>query len=195
MNTSGAAHTPSWGRPADAASTGQKTRPPARTGNALARELSMPLLLLGFAAYLTVQMLSMDVPDSVDFPGPRFFPALISGLIFLLTTVQLALSLRSWTSGELDAALTREQQETGTHFSWSSLAWVVGGFLGFALLLKLLGWVIAAGLLFWCVAFGFGHRRPLMNLIVGLTVSSCAYIAFDMALGLNLPSGLLGGGF
>lgn len=34
-----------------------------------------------------------------------------------------------------------------------------------------------------------------MVLIVGLTVSSLAYIAFDMGLGLNLPSGILGGGF
>ena len=168
---------------------------PRRTGTTLARELIMPALLLGFAVFLTVQMLSMDVPDTVDFPGPRFFPAIIAGLIFVLSTVQLVSSVRAWSSGRLDAELARERRETGAHFSWGSLAWVVLGFLGFALLLEVLGWVIAAGLLFWCVTFAFGHRKPLKSLVVGLTVSSFAYIAFDMALGLNLPSGLLGGGF
>lgn len=168
---------------------------PRRTGTTLARELIMPALLLGFAVFLTVQMLSMNVPDTVDFPGPRFFPAIIAGMIFVLSTVQLVSSVRAWSSGRLEAELTRERRETGAHFSWGSLAWVVLGFLGFALLLEVLGWVIAGGLLFWCVTFAFGHRKPLKSLVVGLTVSSFAYIAFDMALGLNLPSGLLGGSF
>ncbi|OAX65418.1 hypothetical protein A5N15_03000 [Rothia kristinae] len=84
---------------------------------------------------------------------------------------------------------------TAPGFSWASLAWVVGGFLIFALLLETLGWVIGGGLLFWAVARGFGARRDLVSLVAGLTVSSLAYILFDMVLGLNLPSGILGGGF
>ncbi len=78
---------------------------------------------------------------------------------------------------------------------WRSLAWVIGSFAAFALLLDVLGWVIAAALLFWCVARGFGARKPIVSLITGFTVSSLAYIAFDMALGMSLPSGILGGGF
>jgi putative tricarboxylic transport membrane protein len=76
-----------------------------------------------------------------------------------------------------------------------SLAWVVGSFLVFALVLNILGWIIAAGLLFWCIARGFGSTRWLFSLVVGLTVSSLSYIAFDMALGMSLPSGILGWGF
>lgn len=78
---------------------------------------------------------------------------------------------------------------------WRSLAWIVGSFLAFALLLDVLGWIIGAGLLFWCVARGFGSQKPIASLVTGLTVSSLAYIAFDMALGMSLPSGILGGGF
>jgi putative tricarboxylic transport membrane protein len=63
----------------------------------------------------------------------------------------------------------------------------------FSLTLDLLGWVIAAALLFWCVARGFGSTKPLASLVVGFTLSSLAYIAFDMALGMSLPSGILGG--
>ena len=59
----------------------------------------------------------------------------------------------------------------------------------------MLGWIIGAGLLFWAIARGFGERRHLMSLIVGFTTSSLAYIAFDMLLGMSLPSGILGWGF
>ncbi len=78
---------------------------------------------------------------------------------------------------------------------WASFAWIVGGFLGFALLLTTLGWVIGGALLFWCVARGFGERRLVATVVVGLALSSLTYIAFDMLLGLSLPSGVLGWGF
>ena len=77
---------------------------------------------------------------------------------------------------------------------WRSLLWVVGSFLAFALLLEVLGWIIAATLLFVGVVRGFASSRWLFNALVGLTLSSVIYIAFDMLLGLPLPSGILGGG-
>ena len=55
--------------------------------------------------------------------------------------------------------------------------------------------ILAAALLFWCVARGFGSRRPGFDVILALFMSSAAYLAFDVGLGLNLPSGILGGGF
>ncbi|WP_238148317.1 tripartite tricarboxylate transporter TctB family protein [Rothia halotolerans] len=173
------------------ASAADPQRPTPRTGGLLLKELTMPIVLAAFATYLLVNMLVMDVPDSVDFPGPRFFPAIVTGVIYLLVILQVIASVRHWSAGNL----TVEGEDAAVRFSWSSLLWVVGGFLGFSLLLEFLGWIIAAGLLFWCVAQGFGSKKPIASLITGLTVSSIAYIAFDMALGLSLPSGILGGGF
>jgi putative tricarboxylic transport membrane protein len=173
------------------AATPAPDRPTPRTGGMLLKELTMPIVLGAFATYLLVNMLLMDVPDSVDFPGPRFFPAIVTAVIYLLVIVQTITSVRHWSAGNL----TAESEDAAVRFSWGSMLWVVGGFLGFALLLEFLGWIIAAGLLFWCVAQGFGAKKPIVSLISGLTVSSLAYIAFDMALGLSLPSGILGGGF
>ena len=82
-----------------------------------------------------------------------------------------------------------------THSDPAALAWTVGGFFAFSLLLPWLGWILAAALLFWCVARGFGSRRPGFDVILALFMSSAAYLAFDVGLGLNLPSGILGGGF
>lgn len=164
-----------------------------RSPKSLISALTMPLVLAAFATYLLVGILGMKVPDSVDFPGPRFFPALITAVLYALVVVQVVSVVRDWSRGELEN--TTDPDVVDHPFSWVSLAWVVGGFLLFALLLEFLGWVIGAALLFWCVAQGFGAKKPLISLIVGLTVSSLAYIAFDMALGLSLPSGILGGGF
>ena len=189
----------------------------------LLSELSVPLVLAAFATYLLVGLLSMTVPNSVDFPGPRFFPAVIVVVIYALVAVEVLTTLRRRSttaqpvhpagpaagSGSTAAGTPEDHRadppphagsegadhDAAPRFSWRSLAWVVGGFLLFSLTLEFLGWILGAGLLFWCVARGFGAARPLVSLVVGLTVSSLAYIAFDMALGLSLPSGLLGGGF
>ena len=91
-------------------------------------------------------------------------------------------------------------EETGsgtyrTYSDWAAVAWCVGGFLAFALTLEILGWIPAAALLFWCVSRGIGSKRPLFDLSLALVVSSVVYLAFAVGLGLNLPSGIIGGGF
>ncbi|WP_237224802.1 tripartite tricarboxylate transporter TctB family protein [Rothia nasisuis] len=174
----------------------------------LGRELLMPAILLALAAYLGYGMLTMDVPDSVTFPGPRFFPLIITLGLVVLTLVDIADIFRraslykrqvAASAAETELAYTAPIMVTAPEptkaLDHRSLAWVTLGFLFFALTLPYTGWVIGAGLLFWCVARGFGATRPLFSLVVGLTVSSFAYIMFDMVLGLSLPSGLLGGSF
>ncbi len=171
------------------------------------RELLMPAVFLAFAAYLIFGMLSMEVPDSVDFPGPRFFPTIIAVALVFFALIDIADIFRrnhlykkhANDAPDVDLMYTApimvSASEPTQKIDLKSLAWVVGGFLFFALTLQFLGWVIGAGLLFWCVAKGFGAKHQLSALIVGLTVSSLAYIFFDIILGLNLPSGILGGGF
>ena len=47
------------------------------------RQLLTPAILFAFATYLLVNLFLIEVPESTDFPGPRFFPAIIVGLILL----------------------------------------------------------------------------------------------------------------
>lgn len=171
----------------------------------IGRELLMPLILLGLAAYLGFGMLTMNVPDSVAFPGPRFFPLLITVGLVVLTIIDIfrrAAHYKEQLSTQKDtvelaytAPIMVSAAEPTHKLDHRSLAWVTLGFLFFALTLPYTGWVLGAALLFWCVARGFGATRPLFTLVVGLTVSSFAYILFDMILGLSLPSGILGGSF
>lgn len=134
----------------------------------------MPLVLAAVVVYLVIGMVTMDVPSNADFPGPRFFPAIIAGVMALLIVIQTVTAVRQWRAGTLvelgeDDDQRRQSDlvvEAGTRerLDVKALAWLVGSFAAFALLLEILGWVIAAGLLFWCIAHAFGSRRHLLDL-------------------------------
>jgi putative tricarboxylic transport membrane protein len=62
-------------------------------------------------------------------------------------------------------------------------------------LLKTLGFVPAAAILFLSVAFTFGSRRYLRDAAIGIGLAAAAYFAFTRLLGLQLPGGLLAGLF
>ncbi|TDT33738.1 tripartite tricarboxylate transporter TctB family protein [Naumannella halotolerans] len=149
----------------------------------------------------------IDVPEGTDPPGPEFFPLLIAVVMYVLAVLLVVNYIRNpevpqpATYDEHDEVSEEDRRiaeeaakvKYATFTDWRSVAWVVGGFLAFAAVLEFAGWVISAALLFWCVARGMGSRRPLLDLTAALTVSSIVYLAFDVLLGLNLPSGFLGG--
>ncbi|MBO0595503.1 tripartite tricarboxylate transporter TctB family protein [Nesterenkonia sp. E16_7] len=151
--------------------------------------LIMPVVIAGFSLYILFGVATMDVGDA-DFPGPQFFPSILGVLGLVLAGIIAAGILRKPEHPENSSG-----KSWRFHSDFNALGWTVGGFLAFAVLLPWLGWILAGGLLFWCVARGFGSRRALFDILVGLFMSSVAYLGFSVALGLNLPSGILGGGF
>lgn len=166
---------------------------------ALLKGLTMPLILVGFATYLVVGIVTMRVPEGAAFPGPQFFPGIIAAGLYAFAAVLAVGAIREIRAtpdaltAELEAERAGKEPPRPVRVDLRSFAWVVLSFLAFAFLLEILGWILAAGLLFWCIARAFGATRPVQSLIVGLTLSSLAYIGFDMALGMPLPSGILGG--
>lgn len=66
-------------------------------------------------------------------------------------------------------------------------AWVTAGLIGVALLINLIGFVLAAGLLFACSARGFGSRHPLRDLAIGIALTLPIYWLFNAGLGVSLP--------
>lgn len=151
--------------------------------------LVMPAIVGGFSLFLLIGSAMLD-PGEAEFPGPRFVPLIIGGAGLVIALLLAVEALRRPEPVE-DPTPGRYR----THSDFASLAWVAGGFLAFALLLPSLGWILAGALLFWCTAHGFGSRRPLFDVLVALFLSSAVYLVFATALGLNLPSGILGGGF
>lgn len=182
--------------------------PPAGFGHGRSG-LVVPLILAVFSTYLLIGVLTMEVPEGTDPPGPTFFPTIVLAAGYVIA-VLLALRILKTpepaepaTFGEHDDVSDEERRaaeeaaavQYPAFTDWRCVAWAVGGFLAFAALLQFAGWILAAALLFWCVARAMDSRTPLRDVVVALTVSSIVYLAFGVALGLNLPSGLIGGGF
>ena len=152
--------------------------------------LVVPAVVAAFSTYLLVGTLTMEIPEGTDFPGPTFYPLILVVAGYVLSALLVLHYLRHPEHPE-----ELSERTWRTHSDWSAVLWCAGGFLAFALTIELLGWILAAALLFWAVARGFGSRRPLFDISLALLVSSAIYLAFTVGLGLNLPSGLLGGGF
>jgi putative tricarboxylic transport membrane protein len=145
-------------------------------------------LMVAFSLYLVYGIVTMEVPEGTDFPGPAFFPTILVVVALVLAALLVLHYVRSPEVPESPDGRTWR-----THSDWTSVAWCVGGFFLFALTLEWLGWILAAALLFWFVARGMGSRRPVFDVTLALLMSSVVYIAFAEGLQLNLPAGFLGG--
>ena len=112
--------------------------------------------------------------------GPNFMPGLVSfGLIVL----------GGWLLYEV---LTGGWRSTAPHdatFQGRSFLWVSAGLFAHLALIGWAGFVIAGTVLFMCVARGFGSRRYLRDLAVGVALALAVYLFFTQVLNVNLPAG------
>ena len=83
--------------------------------------------------------------------------------------------------------------ERRTPTDWLPLLAISVGLVAQMLLLEPAGFVIAAAVLFFCVAFGFGSRRYLRDGVVAILLALIVYIGFTRGLNLQLPAGVLAG--
>lgn len=195
-----------------------KPKPRFRTGRS---EFVVVAVLYAVAIFLTIGTATMNVQGK-SAPGPQFFPILVCIVLYLAATLLAIHILRTpnvpdntvhpgrgqfsadmlhdlgHLGKEEDAAYEGAPSETPgktwkTYSDWRTVGLLVGGVVAFVLLLEPLGWIISAASLFWLVAYALGSRRPIFDAGVGLLFSSTIQLAFGAALGLNLPSGLIGG--
>ncbi|HJG80340.1 MAG TPA: tripartite tricarboxylate transporter TctB family protein [Brevibacterium senegalense] len=158
--------------------------------------LAFPLLLAVIATYMLVGQFSMEVADDVDRPGPQFMPGILITALYVIAAL-LAFSLIRKPELPQMAVLTDPEEVGKVHAwytDWPRLAWAVGGMVAFIALLLPLGWVLAAALLFWCVARSMGSTRIWFDASLALLFSSAIYLIFGVALAVDLPSGMIFGG-
>ncbi|POF38610.1 tripartite tricarboxylate transporter TctB [Pseudomonas laurylsulfativorans] len=98
--------------------------------------------------------------------------------------VGLLLSYQAFSGGFRELS----NDETGTvPGGKAGAAWVTAGLVGVAVLINLIGFVLAAGLLFACSARGFGSRHPVRDLAIGIALTLPIYWLFNAGLGVSLP--------
>jgi putative tricarboxylic transport membrane protein len=198
--------------PSDDTAAGTTANPQA-SGMA---ELVVPAILVAIAVFLIIGTANMVQPPSVQRPGPTFFPGIIIALLLVmaaLSTVQTLRTVRARRAGLLqdeqeahldadgdpieeippDPPPGREPWPVGAVTDWRAVLTVLGSLVAFMVLLRPVGWIVAAAVLFWGVAYALGSRRPLFDVSVALVMSSVIQLTFGYLLGLNLPAGFLAG--
>ena len=148
--------------------------------------LSLAVLVLGIAVAAIGASLSGN--QGYSFIGPDMMPITVGiGLGILGAWLLVEALSGGWRNSEPDLPEAR-----GDHpFLAGAFLWVLGGLAVQMALMHTVGFVIAAGVLFFCVARGFGSTRPVRDLVVGLVIGLAVFLFFVKFLNVNLPAGVL----
>lgn len=216
--------TPPPGFPtADAATPVTSSAPPSPPSWLTGRgELVVAVLVLAIAVFLTVGIVTMDVPEGSGAPGPQFFPTIVAGMLYVLSVLLAVQVVRAPrpvdgdsnvsrvgmssdmladlgdidTTSEIRVVRSSVHPSTATKIGltdWKTTGIVLASVVAFILILQPVGWLISAAALFWALARALGSRRPVFDIGVALILSSSMQLAFSAGLGLTLPSGILTG--
>jgi len=148
--------------------------------------LSLGVLALGIGA----TVVALNLPEAGGYAriGPNFVPKVVAGGLILLGIWLLA----EYFTGGWREAVPDDPAARGEHaFLWPAFAWVTAGLMLQMALIHNAGFVLAAMVLFACVARGFGSTRIARDLAFGLVLGLAVFLFFVRFLNVNLPAGWL----
>ena len=138
----------------------------------------LAVFLLAFVIFWQGRGLSVG---NLHAPGPGFFPALIAGVLVLLS---LVLMVRGG---------NREGEETPvTASSVLRMLLVFLALVGYFVLLEYLGFVIISFLLMSFLFLWVGRQKWYVALASAVICIGLAYVLFEVLLKSNLPRGVFG---
>jgi putative tricarboxylic transport membrane protein len=127
---------------------------------------------------------SVDTPVSLDAPGSLLDTPGTGGAAAdwkALAMIGLGLLVQILLLDPRDAPLGLDQVFASLGAPLTTIVSAISGFIP------------SAAFLFLCVAIGFGSRRYLRDVIIGILLAVAAYVGFVHGLGLPLPAGAIGG--
>ena len=133
----------------------------------------------------------MDVPQGSSIVSPQTFPYMVAAFTSLVGIGLIMQVLR----GRLG---TPEGDEPGDPFlgaNFKTMATISTAIGLHVILLEIAGYVIAATVCFFGVAYAFGSRKYLKDLGISLAFALIVYFSFTKGLNINLPSGFFEGVF
>jgi putative tricarboxylic transport membrane protein len=133
------------------------------------------LVVLGVAMILSIS--SLEVSATYAKVGPAIIPYLIGACLVAVGAVVF------WQG--------RNVIDETTPSDLVALGALGVGLLAYAVFLKTVGFVISSAILYFLVAWAFGSRNHLVNMLAAVGLSVAVYFAFNAGLGLNLPRGPL----
>lgn len=150
-------------------------------------ELAISVALLGLGIFVGVVAGRMPATGGFSGVGPAAMPSIVAtGLI----VVGLWLVAERLSGGWRQAEGPPESRGEHAFFA-PGFAWVSAGLFGQMALIHVAGFVVAATVLFTCVARGFGSARPLRDAAIGAVMALGIFTFFVRFLNVNLPAGWL----
>ncbi|VVO17816.1 hypothetical protein PS691_03938 [Pseudomonas fluorescens] len=147
-------------------------------------QLAIGVGLMVISAVLAVGALRFPAEMGFVILGAHVYPYAVA---VFLGVVGVLLSYQALTGGFRELADHTDETAKALPGGKSGAAWVTAGLVGVALLINLIGFVLAASLLFACSARGFGSRRPVRDLAIGIALTLPIYWLFNAGLGVSLP--------
>jgi putative tricarboxylic transport membrane protein len=140
------------------------------------------LMLSAFSAYGVSRIPAPLLGGPV---GPRTFPVMVTvglgicGILLVLSAMRGSLRVS-------------EEQRINWAKEGGNVVWFVFGLALNILLIVPVGFILASSPMFACVARGFGSRRPLRNLVIGLVFALTVHLLFRFVLGVTIGVGTFG---
>jgi putative tricarboxylic transport membrane protein len=151
-------------------------------------DVILSLGVVGLGVVAAAVALSLPSAGGYSRIGPNAMPIVVAfGLIALGCLLLYECATGGWRNRTPDDAVER-----GEHpFLPGAFAWVSAGLFAQMALIHTAGFVIAAGVLFACVARGFGSARWLRDAGIGVLFGLAVFLFFVRFLNVNLPAGWL----
>jgi hypothetical protein len=143
------------------------------------------VILIAFASLVCVGSLKLGFGSFAD-PGTGFMPCLASLLLIVLSVLDLIVcSVSHWKEEKKDA-------EIWSNIHWGRLLSTTGMLVLYVILVPLLGFSLPTIFLLFFL-FRLIEDRPWWHAALGaITVTGIFYLGFGVALGAQLPKGVLG---
>ena len=131
----------------------------------------------------------MDVPQGSSIVSPQTFPYMVAAFTSLVGIGLIMQVLR----GRLGTAEGDEPGDPFVGANFKTMAIIATAIALHVILLEIAGYVIAATVCFFGVAYAFGSRKYLKDLGISLAFALIVYFSFTKGLNINLPSGFFKG--
>lgn len=151
-------------------------------------ELALSAGVLALGSFALVTALLLPSAGGYSGIGPNAIPIAVAGGLAALGIWLLVEAL----AGGWRARTSDDPYERGEHaFHAPAFAWVTAGLFAQMALIHTAGFVLAAAVLFACVARGFGSLRPVRDAVIGLGLGLAVFLFFVKFLNVGLPAGWL----
>ncbi len=151
-------------------------------------ELALSVAVLGLGAFALFTAWRLPSAGGYSGIGPNATPIAVAGG---LTVLGVWLLIEALTGG-WRARASDDPAERGEHaFHTPAFVWVTAGLFAQMALMHTAGFVLAASVLFACVARGFGSARPVRDVAIGLVLGLAVFLFFVKFLNVGLPAGVL----